>query len=141
MTNKIVTPKITDAFEFGHPNPSYDAVQDKLCELALRGWTSLKYEKGSKYTGGNDPYDTDYTINARIEGIRPATPVDAVKIIHRTEQEMGEKIRQIDAIQEDLKQDIKEHKKDVCDLENGIRQDKKTIAVLSKLIKGKKVTA
>ena len=135
------TPKITTVFEFDSCNPGYDDVQDKMCELQLKGWTNLKYEKGDHYHGGRDPYDTEHKTKARIEGHRPATPEDAKRIVAKTKREIAMKSRQIKAIQCEMQKEIKEDQKIIHGFETAIKEDEKTIATLSKLIKAKKETA
>lgn len=124
-------PIITDVFEFDSCNPSYDAVQDKMCELQLKGWTHLRYEKGHHYHGGRDPYDTEHKIRARIEGHRPATPEDAKRIIAKTKREIAVKSKQIKTIREEMKKEIKEDLKLIQDFEEEIKEDEKVIATLS----------
>jgi len=64
-----------DSFELKSPHPPYEEVTQAMVNLKNEGWKHLRFEAGTKRIG-TSPEVEDYSINARIYGIRIATDDD-----------------------------------------------------------------
>ena len=129
------TPKVTDVFKFDSCNPGYDEVQDKLCELQLKGWHKLKYEPGFQYTGGRDPYDTDYRVGAKITGVRTATHTDAKKFIHEGKTKIKKMRTEIEEVCAEIDKYTDRQKETIKSIEEEIAKETRMVKKMETYVK------